>query len=379
MAREWLISADSHVIEPGDLFVRALGRRYGDATPRPIPAWKGRKGKFYFTGYEAYITEALVEGEGALQRKILRASTDPYARLDCNDEDGILAEIVNPTAMLYSMRIRDRRLAQDCCRVFNDWLAEHCAADPARLFGTAVIFMEDVDWAVGELERIARKGMVGAMINCDARPEWPRYREPHYDKFWARAQALGIPVVLHIITGNARDSFTMHGDERTEAPRTSWYLLTEAAPVLSAEFIFGGILDRFPNLKLVLSEYEVSWLVYWMFRAVQRQKQLGPAIGMKMPKRDIKDYMRNVYHGTVDDPYVDRALGVVDMKTVLWGSDFPHARCTYPNSHRAVKRAFGKLPAKVLRDITFGNAQRLYAIDVAAATASARARARAAE
>ncbi len=375
-ARDWLISADSHVIEPADLFVRALGRRYGDDTPRSIPEWKGRKGNFYFTGYEAYVTEALVEGEGALQRKILRASSDPYARLDCDDEDGILAEIINPTAMLYSMRIRNRRLAQDCCRVFNDWLAEQCTADSTRLLGTAVIFMEDVDWAVAELERIAKKGMVGAMINCDARPEWPRYRDKRYDKFWARAEALGIPVVLHIITGTARDSFTMHGEERTEAPRTSWYLLTEAAPVLSAEFIFGGILDRFPKLKLVLSEYEVSWLVYWMFRAVQRQKQLGPAIGMKMPKRPIKDYMRNVYHGTVDDPFVDRALGVVDMKTVLWGSDFPHPRCTYPNSHRAVKRAFGKLPAKTLRDITFGNAQRLYAIDVAAATASARARAR---
>lgn len=371
MAKEWLISADSHVIEPADLFTRALGRRYGNETPREIGEWKGRKGKFYFSGYEAYVTEALVEGKGALQKKMLKASVDPYARLDCNDEDGILAEVINPTAMLYSMRIRNRRLAQDCCRVFNDWLAEHCSADPSRMLGTAVIFMEDIDWATRELERIAKMGMVGAMINCDARPEWPRYREKSYDRFWARAQELGIPIVLHIITGNARDSFTMHGDERSEAPRTSWYLLTEAAPVLSAEFIFGGILDRFPKLKLVLSEYEVSWLIYWMFRAVQRQTQLGPAIGMKMGKRPIKDYMRSIYHGTVDDPYLDRALGIVDMKTVLWGSDFPHARCTFPHSHSAVRRAFGKLPAKTLRDITFSNAARLYAIDVAGAKRSA--------
>ena len=101
-----------------------------------------------------------------------------------------------------------------------------------------------------------------------------------------------------------------------------------------------------------MSEYEVSWLIYWTFRAEQRQESLGPALGVKGPERPIRDYMKNMFHGSVDDPFIDRALGIVDMKTVLWGSDFPHPRCTYPNSEQVVKKAFGNLPPDVQEDIT---------------------------
>ena len=359
-----LISADSHVIEPVDLFETALGEKYGDAVPREISEWQGHQGRFYFTGIEAFKLDELVEGEGEHQQKLFRATKDPAIRLQCADEDRVYAEILNATSMLYSMRIENDDLTRDCCRVFNDWLIEHCSEDPKRLLGTAMIHLEDVDWAIAELERSVKNGLVQAIINCDARPNWEPYRSSRYDPFWARAVEMDIPVVLHIITGNARDTFTLHGDERGDAARISWGVLSEAAPVLSNEFIFGGVLDRFPDLKVVLSEYEVSWLIYWMFRAEQRRLALGPALGMKMTDKPIAEYMRNVYHGTVDDPYIERALGIVDTKTVLWGSDFPHPRCTYPNSHKIVAEAFGGLAADVQADITYRNAARLYGIQV---------------
>ena len=362
MPENWLISADSHVIEPVDLWEKALGAKWGDAVPREVQGWNGHEGRFYFTGVEAFKLGELVEGEGELQQKIFRATEDPAVRLQCNDEDGIWAEILNATSMLYSMRIENDDLARDCCAVFNDWLIEHCSHDPKRFLGTAMIYMQDVDWAIAELERTAKNGLVQAMINCDARQNWEPYRSAHYDRFWARAEELDIPVVLHIITGNNRDPFTLHGEERATAARVSWGVLGEVAPVLTNEFIWGGVLDRFPNLKLVLSEYEVSWLIYWTFRAEQRQESLGPALGVKGPEKPIRDYMKNMFHGSVDDPFIDRAMGIVDMKTVLWGSDFPHPRCTYPNSEKVVRKAFGNLPADVQEDITFYNAARLYGI-----------------
>ena len=83
---------------------------------------------------------------------------------------------------------------------------------------------------------------------------------------------------------------------------------------------------------------------------------------MKGPEKPIRDYMKNMFHGWVDDPFIDRAMGIVDMKTVLWESNFPHPRCTYPNSEKVVRKAFGNLPADVQEDITFYNAARLYGI-----------------
>jgi len=361
-SKKLLISGDSHVIEPPDLFAKPLQKKYGEAVPKRVDEYRGVKGDFYFTGLEYFRVDELVEGEDEIQRKTLAAMRDPAARLRCLDEDGVYAELLNASSMLYTMRARNDQLVQDCCQVFNDWQAETCSHAPTRLFATAMIHMANVDWAVKELERVKKKGLRSAIINCDTRPEWEPYRSRKYDPFWAAAEAHELPVTLHIITGNVRDPFTLHGDERSNAPRFGWNVLSEAAPVLSCEFLFGGIMDRFPTLKVVLSEFEVSWLPYWIFRNEQRRDVLGPALGIDLPKKPIREYLPRIFHGLVDDPFFDRFTDLVDPKTVLWGSDFPHARCTYPNSQQVVSRVLAKLTPEARDDIAFWNATRLYGI-----------------
>ena len=73
----WLISADSHVIEPVDLWSDALGNKWGDAVPREVQGWQGQDGRFYYTGIESFKLGELVEGEGELQQKIFSATEDP--------------------------------------------------------------------------------------------------------------------------------------------------------------------------------------------------------------------------------------------------------------------------------------------------------------
>ena len=251
---EWINSSDSHILEPEDLFESALGAKYPDDCPRYIDEYQGVEAKFYYTGYEYVRIDEIVEGdeseEGqALQEEMIRASKDPYERLKCLDKDGVWAEILNSTWMLYTMRAPNDDMVRDCCRVYNDWIAEHCSADPRRLYGTAMVHMQDPDWAAAELERVRKRGLKSVLINCDTRPEWPLYQDPHYDRFWAAAQDLEMPVTLHIITGNVKDLFTFHGEERKKVPGATYQLLQECTWVLSNEFIFGGIMDRFPGAQ----------------------------------------------------------------------------------------------------------------------------------
>ena len=362
-----VISGDSHVIEPADLWSKPLGARYGDAVPRMVSQHAGIKADHFFTGLEYVRVDEIVEGDEELQRKLVGSGTDPAIRLVCMDEDGVIGEIVNSTWMLYALRARDDRLVEDLCQVFNDWLAEYCSHAPKRLYGTSMIHMADVDWACKELERAAKRGLKSVIINCDARPEWPPFQDKHYDPFWALAQELDQPVTLHIITGNEVDPFTLHGSERINMARSTLNVLAEAGPVLANEFIFGGVLDRFEKLKLVLSEYEVCWLPYWLFRAKQIQDDFGPALDIPKIKRPVEAYLSQIYHGLIDDPYLDKVLDVVDPKTIMWGSDFPHARCTYPNTMKVIDRVFGHLDEEIRRDITFNNCARFYNFDLPAA------------
>ena len=370
MDKQLIVSSDSHIIEPEDLFEKALGQRYGDATPRYVEEHLGQRGKHYFTGYEYIRVDEIVEGDDAteesrrLQQELLEASLDPAARIRCLDKDGVWAEIVNSTWMLYSMRVKDDDLARDCCAVYNAFVAEYCSHEPKRLFATAMIHMEDVDWACRELERVVKLGHRSVLINCDTRPEWPYYRDPVYDPFWARAEEMDVPITLHIITGNVRDPFTLFGEERRNTARDGMNILYEAIPVLLNEFIMGGVMDRFPRLKLVLSEYEVSWLPYFMFRGRQMIDAFGPALHLPPVKGTIEEYMGRVYHGFIDDSWVEHAVAAVDHRTMMWGSDFPHARCTYPNSQRIVHDTLAKLGEGKMADLSYFNCANLYGIEL---------------
>jgi uncharacterized protein len=361
-----VISADSHVLEPADLWTKAIGQKYGAALPQMVHELNGQKGNFFFTGLEYVRLEEVVEGEGETQDTLIQAGKDPAVRVACMDRDHIFAEIVNSTWMLYAMRAKNDDMVRACCTVFNDWLGEYCSGARGRLFGTAMVHMENVGWAVQELQRAAKKGLRSVIINCDARPNWKHYQDSQYDPFWACAQELDMPVTLHIITGNEVDLFTLHGADRINVPRSALGVFREAGDVLANEFIFGGIFDRFPKLKVMCSEFEVSWLPYWLFRIKQVQKDFGPALGIPKIKRPVTEYLGQIYHGTIDDEFLDRVLDVVDPKTILWGSDFPHARCTYPKTLEIIDRVFGKIAPAMKSDLTLRNAARVYNIAVPA-------------
>jgi predicted TIM-barrel fold metal-dependent hydrolase len=369
MERNWIISSDSHLLEPEDLFEKALIKKYGDATPRYVNEHLGNKVKHYFTGLEYICVDEIVEGDDSsaesqqLQNELLEASWDSAKRVACLDKDGVWAEVLNSTWMLYTMRAKDDKLVQDCCEVYNDWTHELVSYDTNRLKATAMIHMADLDWALKELERVAKLGHCGVLINCDARPEWAPYRDPKYDPFWARLEEMGMPLMLHIITGNVQDPFTLYGKDREDIVRLTLDIFAEGPVTLANEFMFGGIMDRFPNLKLVLGEYEVSWLPNFIWRMNQFKEQLGPAMGFAPLKHDIDWYFDRVWHGFVDDPLVKIAVDVLGSSKIMWGSDFPHARCTYPNSQKIVENVLSDFGAEAKADMSFYNAARLYNID----------------
>ncbi|MSP52504.1 MAG: amidohydrolase [Alphaproteobacteria bacterium] len=378
MAFDYVFSADSHIMEKYDLWTKAIGKKWGDRLPQRVKECNGVKGSYMFTGYE-YMKLADVEVEDTpdstsaatdlargLEEKINRSNWDPALRLKLMEMDGVAGELINPTFMCYTLRTPNARLVQDCCTVFNDYIAEYCSEDPKRLLGTAVIGMEDIGWATRELKRVAKKGLRSAIIYTDVKPTMAPYRDRAYDKFWAAAQDCEMPVVLHIITGRVRDPFTLQGNaERQMVAKMMLEVLSDVGPVLANEFIFGGIFDRFPKLQVILGEYDISWLPWFMFRLQQIQGSLGQALDIKPIKRPVDNYMHTqVWHGFVDDKYFDRSYDVAGPKRILWGSDFPHPRNTFPNTHKILKRVLAKIDAKTQADVAGLNAARLFGLTV---------------
>ena len=238
---------------------------------------------------------------------------------------------MNPTTMLGLMRNPDGPVLQACSEVYNDWMAEFVSYSPQRLIGISVIPMDDIDWAVDELARTLNRGLKGPMINCQAPEGHPPYRDPVYDKFWAAAEEAGAPITMHIITGRVMDALILarlgQTPEETSANPGLWIdLFIEAQTVLANDFIYGGILDRFPNLKLLCSEFEVSWIPGFMSRLDQLD-DVAPRLNLPKLKMRASEYMKTrVFHGFIDDSAAELAIHYVGVDRILWGSDFPHIR-----------------------------------------------------
>ena len=171
-----MVSADSHVTEPPDLWVQRLDRKYRDSAPRVISSHQGEEGQFF--AVEGYAPAKVAQGLGAglkpeeLPRfysqggyaEARPGGWDPAERLKDMEIDGVEAEVIYTTLGFRIFWLKDPELQRACFEVYNDWLAGYCSYAPHKLAGLAMVSLYDIDLAVKELRRCAKLGLQGAMI-----------------------------------------------------------------------------------------------------------------------------------------------------------------------------------------------------------------------
>ena len=358
-----VISADSHVLEPPDLWVKALGDRWGDRAPHFADVYNGEAGTFFFTGRDVLRLGSSrdIDQEERYQN-LQAAGRDPSVRLRIMDEERIASEVLNASWAMLTPRILDGDLRRACSVVFNDYLIDYVADDPKRLVGVAMLPIDDVPWALQEMERIAALGVRGAMVPVNPSDDAKPYRHPDYDPVWASAVEKALPVTLHSGTGNVPDPSTCFTSDVQDVPGTFIKYFAEAAPVLTNEFIFGGVFDRFPELQLYLSEFDASWLPILRYRLERIEKYPGLQPLAKPATQYLDD---NVYVGFINDPLAAKLRGDIGIDRMLWGSDFPHPPCPFPNIRERLDREIlVDVPEAERRKLVADNVARLYRIDL---------------
>jgi predicted TIM-barrel fold metal-dependent hydrolase len=383
MELKFVMSSDSHIIEPYDLWEKALGKKHGDKVPHRVSEVKGVKGNFFFCGYD-YADIGELRQENApntpdstvavehgdlppeLAARVFKANSDPTERLKLMEMDGVHAELVQATNFLMGMRTRDTEVVQDCAAVVNDYMADYCGQYPKHLLGCGMIPMHDVDWAVAEAQRVRKRGLRAVMINTDLPAKFPPYRKKVYDKFWATLTDLEMPLILHLGTGETTDPFCLiTPEEQEDGPRLFLGIFGDQQYALVNEFIFGGILDRFPKLKIISGEYECSWFPYWFYRCRQMQGPMGIAMHIPQVKHPIDHYVKeNLWISFIEDLYFDRSWDVVGEDKIMWGSDYPHPRNTFPNSRAIIQNRLASAPPRVVAKAAGLNCAKLFNVDV---------------
>jgi predicted TIM-barrel fold metal-dependent hydrolase len=342
------ISADSHVVESPEFF-KPLEKRFGAQAPRVVVAdpergpqldlGNGQLGLSIAGFFMANVDFTTPEARDLLKKGYELARPGVYdvgERLKDQDLDGVDAEVLYPSVLFNVYQIKNLEILKATFAAYNDWTAEYCQEAPDRLFPLACLQLYDLDDAIAEMERAKKLGHVGVCIPATAPPE-RLYADPWYDKFWDAAQAMQMPLAMHIFTGATPN----HGLPFRQAASP---LAFAGVMFTIADIIQAGVCERYPGLKFVITEFETGWTAIMLKRLDWHYIRGGGAKVFGNPLKPSEYWKRNFYVTFEDDPIGIRTRDFIGTNTLLWGNDYPHGDSVFPNSQKVLK--------EVLRDCT---------------------------
>jgi predicted TIM-barrel fold metal-dependent hydrolase len=368
MAEYRIISADSHFVEPPNMWAERVDKKFRDRAPHTVRGFNGKEGEFFVCENVQPIPVAGFFGAGvpsaelpAHTKKGMEAAPasvwDPAARIKDQDLDGVQAEVIYTSMGMPLYGLDDVELRTACFRAYNDWSVEYCSYNPKRLLPLGLITLEDIAAGVQELQRIAKQGMKGAMIWAEPPDERP-YTHTDYDPFWAAAQDLNIPLSLHILTGRKGMGIDLSKGDFSLQVATLHHEVERSIAV----FVLGGVLERFPKLTIVSAENDVAWMPYLMWRMDFARGRLGASSSIKLSLKPSEYIKRQVYATFINEPIFLDGLHRYAADNAMWSSDYPHTAAIWPKSQEFVKETFGGLTEEERRKIVHDTAARVYGI-----------------
>ena len=355
--------ADSHVVEPTDLWTSRVPAKYGDLVPhtewsdaRREDVWViGEKplygiGTFAMAGWNEFLP-----GHPTTLEQADHAAWNARARLARLDEYGTYAQVLYPNLIGFFfgtfLKLQRADLLLACVQAYNDFIAEFAAADPDRLLPMMVLPYWDVELAITEMDRAKRLGLRGIVAAGQLQNAGlPPLRDPHWDPLWAAAEERDLPINFHIgfkVPPDFSDKTNTKFSRVRFAESSAQDFMSAMQEI--AEVIFSGILHRFPKLKVVSVESGAGWLPFALEAMDWQWRNTG--VHLDHPERGLpSDYFRRQVFATF---WFERAAlsRVIDglQDNLMFSTDFPH-----PTSQTPGPASFAATPAEYAEKVLAG-------------------------
>jgi predicted TIM-barrel fold metal-dependent hydrolase len=359
-----LISADSHVNEPPDVWVSRIPARFKDRAPKMVSlelgdAWivEGAAAPIHF-GWNAVAGLAPPERREWTRFEEIRAGGyDPVARLVEMAEDGVDAEVLYPTPRLSTAIFcnTDVDFHHACVSAYNDWISEYAGHDPRRFSGVAMLPNRGIDGALAEIDRIAdRPGIDSFVMACY--PNGTLDVSPDDDAVWRALAERRLPIAIHVAMTQ-----TMPGAP-SRHPLLGRHL---DAPNRIIQMVFSGIFDRVPELQVVIAEADMGWVPYvkeQIDNNFLRLRETANYVIDDLPSEYVARHFSFTY---ITDPFGLANAHRVGIDRIMWSSDYPHISTDWPNSWRTILNSTTMLDETERELVLVGNARRLYRFSAA--------------
>jgi predicted TIM-barrel fold metal-dependent hydrolase len=337
-----IIDADGHVTESSEQLAR-----YIDPAYRNYGSSAGARAYYQTDGWDRSVRGTLGE-----------SGSDAKAWLAALDRGGVETTVLYPTAGLSIGWVREPDFAVVLCRAYNDFFHQEFLARSPRLKGVALLPLQEVGAAVGELQRAHGLGFVGAMLPAVG------LRQPlgHRD-FWpiyAAAERLGIMVGVHA-TVRGPHFFGADLFDRFIEVHTLSHAFAQMIQMTS--LAFQGVFEAFPRLKMAFLEAGCTWVPYWLGRMDEEWEKRG-ALEAPGCRRKPSEYLtsdRIFYPAEASEWLLAPTAEALGQAGIFYASDWPHWDNEFPENieHMAGRKDLSDaLKAQILG----GTARRLYGL-----------------
>jgi predicted TIM-barrel fold metal-dependent hydrolase len=313
-------------------------------------------------GLRGYRADALKSGETLPGGGGVSATDVELLQTQLLDDCGIDIAILTGGQAYGTSAMMDVEYANAICRAFNDYTLEHWVAKDSRLRHTLAVNTQD---PIAAAEEIARLGddpnVVGIMIPCGATKP---YGHKFYHPIWEACEQYRLAIAMH---------FGAEGSGINPPPTSAGYPTNYiegrmARPnfysVHVASFIFEGVFEKFPALRVAMVEAGFAWVPPLMWRMDLDWKGLRyqtPWV-QKLPSEYLREHIRFASQ-PMEEPHDPRALQQIiewmdGKQTLMFATDYPHWDWDDP------AMSFTGLPDDLRRRIFSGNAAETFGLTI---------------
>ena len=390
-----IVSVDDHLVEPADLWQRWLPERFRDRGPRVerlgISSMEFIGGTRYDIKYsqdappaDCWIYEDLVlphkrhVAAVGFERDEMTLSPitydemrpgcfEPKARVEDMLANHVEVSLSFPTFPRFCgqtfLEASDRELAEACVYAYNDYMVEEwCGDSDGHLAPLIIVPLWDPELAAAEIRRNAARG-VHAMCFSEIPPHLglPSIHTDYWDPLFAACEETDTVINMHI--GSSSKMPTTSSDA---PPAVQATLSFNNAMASLSDFLFSGVLVRFPRLKLAYSEGQIGWIPYILERAddVWSEHRAWGGVADAIPEPPSTYYYRQVYGCFFRDSFGLESISHVGEDNTTFETDYPHTDSTWPNTLALAEKMFADLTPEVRYKIIRGNAIRMLSLDI---------------
>ena len=357
-----IVSADSHVTIPREMVLEHLPKRLHE----PLAA---AEAEFFARMMAAKPQKERQKqalafpnmGKGAPWPAAGRAGEhDAVERLKDMDVDGVEAEIlyVGAGGAAYYALGADHI---EAFRAANSAAIEWASIDPKRLMPVYILPIADVSVAVKEVERIVAEHAKAVQLPLIPREQGcPPYWDASYDPLWEILSDTGLPISQHVGSNSYLNEIL------GEDPTPFKGIMQSLPPIFMAECVadwtVSGVLERWPDLKVVLVESGIGWIPYYLERLDTMVDNHG---WDTFPEKVITEKPSFYWHRNMAATFEQDVVGVrnrdaIGVENLMWATDYPHPDSTWPRSQQVLHEHFEGVPADEIEMIAAGNATRIY-------------------